>query len=176
MPDHRSTNLGWREWVAGDSVNRMLARRVSGSLVAATLPRGIREDAPEEIAGSYAGDPNWLYVYLYAVIAAWCVLAVAFGLVMGVLAYLGDRLGGHGGRDIGLGVGAGFVFFCAAGLAVATVASLVAYAARQRYRRLGRVDASCSCLMSYARLYNGSLILQAAIGMTLGLAASAGVF
>jgi hypothetical protein len=83
-------------------------------------------------------------MYAYAVLGSWCVLAVGFGLLMVALAFLGDRIGGSRGNDVGLNIGVGPAFFCVTGAAVAALNSLFIYAARQRYRRLGRSTLSRS--------------------------------
>jgi hypothetical protein len=133
------------------------------------LPCGLRADAPREIARVHPDDPDWLYVYVYAVCTGWFLLALASGLAMIGLAYLGDRFGGQAARHLGAGVGAGLAFFCLAGMAVASWHSLFAYAARRRYRRTGRLDRRSRRNMKLAALHNGSLFLQVAVGLSLGV-------
>jgi hypothetical protein len=114
-------------------------------------------------------DTNDMLVYVKGVIVAWYALAIFFGLLMVAIAYGGDQLQGKSGRDLGLSIGLGLSFFCATGGLDATWRSFFAYAARRRLQRNGSTDERYQRAMQRARPRNGSLVLQALVGIVTGL-------
>jgi hypothetical protein len=106
-----------------------------------------------------------LYVYLFALIGAWCVLAIASGLLMVALAYLGSVVSESSGRETGLALGAGVAVGCLVGMADATVRSLLVYF-DSRKRAL---DAHPGRLSYVARPRNWTLVVQLVIGVLVSL-------
>jgi len=148
------------------AVDRALAN-VLLALVGPGQPRA-RTTRGEYAANGADGltNPNDVYVYIYAVVVAWLILAIASGLLMVLLGFIGYRVAGSTGRSLGLMVGFGLTFFCSAGAADAAWRSLVVYAVRRRFRRSGQINERDTVKLQMAR--PGSLRLPLQLLVSLG--------
>jgi hypothetical protein len=140
-----AVNLGIAKIAAGLAVNRRGATDDDGFLAAAARP----DAAPTES-----------YVYFYAVIAGWYILALAAGLLMVGLAYLGHLVDGDQGNRIGVTVGVALAAFCIIGAMDATWRSLLVYAAKRRAQTHGADDQRAHNEMRAARLRYPVLSIQ----------------
>lgn len=156
------------------AVNRRLAKAAL-SLAVGNVPEPFRASSGTFLDGAAQQDADAaaFYVYLYAVIAGWYVLALLAGLLMVALAYAGSLAAGHAGRTVGAVVGVGITFFCIAGATDATWRSLLAYAARRRHKRLRTADKRVEARLRIARIDYPVLTIQAAIGVTAAAVAAA---
>lgn len=160
----------------GDAVHRALQRQIAVPMVVALAPARIRtrlRESEVSLATDARSDPEALYEYVALVIQAWFVLAIGFGFLMGLLAYLGDQLAGARGQHVGIAVGAGLDAFAIAGAVYATALSLYVWPASSRYKRSRMLDDRSRRTLERAQLSDVSLLGQAAIGILAGLVTAA---
>jgi len=150
-----------------DRVNFAVARRRLGRILSVDtgevdgLARDIFSDEP---------SPPLLRLYLSCVFWGWSLLTPSFGLLAVGFAFVGDKIDGNRGN--GVGAGLGMVPFAAAIVGQLDVIwrRQAAENAEHRFNAVGRtMDSETTRLIRIARRNDAGLLLQALIGLVVGV-------
>jgi hypothetical protein len=128
-------------------------RLVRPWLVSAAL-QGAAVDADAESQFRYVSNASW----------GWLRFGLVSGLTLAPLAWFGHVIAGDGGRNVGIALSGGAVFFCLTGGAYCTWKTVWALLARRQYRRHG-TDTAFWKLRARALLRDSSLFFQSIVGI-----------
>lgn len=125
-------------------------------------------DVAQVIPAVHASEPNPVFLkgYIDTLFYGWGILWSVFAALALALGYLGDKLTGHRDRWIFASVAVLPAVACLVGEFDALWRGFYARAAAKRYLQAERVfDDECRRLVRVARLNDGAIMIQLAVGI-----------